>query len=63
VRRLSTTERQVLELSRAGLDVREVAQRLFMTPGTVQAVLEEADRLKLVSSAAGHPDVPVRGMS
>ncbi|GAA3163775.1 hypothetical protein GCM10010531_14800 [Blastococcus jejuensis] len=62
--RLSSTERQVLELSAAGLGVREVAQRLFMTPGTVQAVLEEKasdDRLKSVSSSRAQASVPVRG--
>jgi hypothetical protein len=43
--------------------VREVAQRLFMTPGTVQAVLETCGgRLKSVSSPAGQARVPVRGM-
>ena len=30
------------ELAAAGLDVNEVAQRLFLTPGTVRAVLESA---------------------
>jgi DNA-binding NarL/FixJ family response regulator len=62
--RLSSTERQVLELSAAGHGVREVAQRLFMTPGTVQAVLEEKasdDRLKSVSSSRAQAPVPVRG--
>jgi DNA-binding SARP family transcriptional activator len=38
---LSTTQRRVRDLAAAGLDVREVAQRLFLTPGTVQAVLDE----------------------
>ena len=37
---LTTTERRVLELTRAGLDVREVAQQLFLTPGTVRATLD-----------------------
>jgi DNA-binding SARP family transcriptional activator/tetratricopeptide (TPR) repeat protein len=40
--RLSPTERQVLELTGDGLTVHEVAQRLFVTPGTVRAVLDEA---------------------
>jgi tetratricopeptide (TPR) repeat protein len=50
--RLSLTERRVLDLTAAGLGVREVAERLFMTPGTVHAVLEAADggRLKFLSS-------------
>jgi hypothetical protein len=50
--RLTLTERRVLELTAEGLGVREVAERLFMTPGTVHAVLEAADggRLKFVSS-------------
>ena len=38
--RLSTRQRRVLDLAAAGLDVNEVAQRLFLTPGTVRAVLE-----------------------
>jgi tetratricopeptide (TPR) repeat protein len=58
--RLTLTERRVLDLTAAGLGVREVAERLFMTPGTVHAVLDAADggRLKFVSSvptdAVGH---------
>jgi hypothetical protein len=46
------TEQRVLDLTAAGLGVREVAERLFMTPGTVHAVLEAADggRLKFLSS-------------
>jgi hypothetical protein len=39
-RRLSNTERRILDLSAAGLPVSEVAQQLYLTPGTVQAVLE-----------------------
>ena len=35
-------QRRVLDLAAAGLDVNEVAQRLFLTPGTVRAVLESA---------------------
>jgi DNA-binding SARP family transcriptional activator len=38
---LSTTQRRVRDLATAGLDVREIAQQLFLTPGTVQAVLDE----------------------
>jgi DNA-binding SARP family transcriptional activator len=46
------TERTILDLARAGLGVRDVAQRLFLTPGSVQAVLESAslDGLKFSSS-------------
>ena len=38
---LSSTERQILDLTAGGMDVHEVAQRLFVTPGTVLAVLDE----------------------
>jgi DNA-binding SARP family transcriptional activator/tetratricopeptide (TPR) repeat protein len=59
----SSTERRVLELASTGLSIREVAQQLFMTPGTVQAVLEARDgRLKSVSSPAGQARLPVRGL-
>ncbi|MGZ8738076.1 MAG: BTAD domain-containing putative transcriptional regulator [Nocardioides sp.] len=37
---LTDRQRRVLALAAAGLDVHEVAQRLFLTPGTVRAVLE-----------------------
>ncbi|TFV88988.1 helix-turn-helix domain-containing protein [Blastococcus sp. CT_GayMR20] len=36
----TSTERRIVELAAAGLGVRDVAQQLFLTPGTVQAVLE-----------------------
>jgi tetratricopeptide (TPR) repeat protein len=39
---VSPTTRRILDLAATGLDVREVAQRLFLTPGTVRAVLEGA---------------------
>ena len=42
-RPLSPTERQVLELSNAGVSVEDVARRLFLTPDTVRAVLDTAD--------------------
>ncbi|MGK5111312.1 LuxR C-terminal-related transcriptional regulator, partial [Geodermatophilus sp. CPCC 205506] len=42
VRRRTATERRVLQLCEAGLGVHEVAQRLFLTPGTVHAVLDAA---------------------
>ncbi|MGY1616648.1 BTAD domain-containing putative transcriptional regulator [Geodermatophilus sp. SYSU D00691] len=50
--RRSGAERQVLALAASGLDVVQIAQRLFLTPGTVGAVLEAADggRLKFPSS-------------
>jgi DNA-binding CsgD family transcriptional regulator len=44
VRRLSSTERQILQLTADGMGVHEVAQCLFVTPGTVRAVLDEAHR-------------------
>jgi DNA-binding SARP family transcriptional activator len=40
--RLSSTEQQILSLAGEGLSVREVASRLFVTEGTVRAVLDEA---------------------
>ena len=33
----------MIDLTASGLDVNEVAQRLFLTPGTVRAVLEAAE--------------------
>ncbi len=42
VRRLSDTERRILDLAAAGLAVHEVAQQMFLTPGTVRAVLESS---------------------
>jgi DNA-binding SARP family transcriptional activator/tetratricopeptide (TPR) repeat protein len=39
---LSRAERQILELTAAGLSIREVAQRMFLTPGTVQTTLQSA---------------------
>ena len=39
---LSGREQQVLDLAAAGLDVHQVAQRLFLTPGTVRTVLQTA---------------------
>jgi DNA-binding SARP family transcriptional activator/tetratricopeptide (TPR) repeat protein len=41
-RPLSPTERQVLELTHAGLGVDDVSRRLFLTPETVRAVLAAA---------------------
>lgn len=40
--RLTARERKVLDLTAAGLDIRQVAQRLFLTPGTVHGVLAAA---------------------
>jgi hypothetical protein len=42
-RPLSRTDQQIVRLAAAGLEPHEVAQRLFVTPGTVRAVLDEAD--------------------
>jgi ATP/maltotriose-dependent transcriptional regulator MalT len=42
---LTTTERRVLDLMEAGFDAREVAQRLFLTPGTVQSIVDGLDDL------------------
>jgi DNA-binding NarL/FixJ family response regulator len=41
--RLTGRERRVLDLTTAGLDIRQVAQRLFLTPGTVHEVLTAVD--------------------
>ena len=40
--RMTSRERQVVDLTAAGLDVHQVAQRLFLTPGTVHDVLISA---------------------
>ena len=40
--RITSRQRRVIELAATGLDVNEVAQRLFLTPGTVRAALESA---------------------
>ena len=40
--RITSRQRRVTDLAATGLDVNEVAQRLFLTPGTVRAVLESA---------------------
>lgn len=40
--RITSRQRRVTDLASTGLDVNEVAQRLFLTPGTVRAVLESA---------------------
>jgi DNA-binding NarL/FixJ family response regulator len=57
VRSPTVTERRIVDLATAGRGVREIAQALFLTPGTVQAVLEQAsgDGLKFVSSPAADP--------
>jgi hypothetical protein len=51
-------ERPVLALAADGLAVPEIAQRLFLTPGTVAAVLQAADGrgLKFLSSSPTDPD-------
>jgi hypothetical protein len=40
--RMTSRERQVLDLTADGLDVHQVAQRLFLTPGTVHETLISA---------------------
>lgn len=40
--RITSRQRRVTDLTATGMDVNEVAQRLFLTPGTVRAVLESA---------------------
>ncbi len=40
--RMTSRERQVLDLTAGGLDVHQVAQRLFLTPGTVHEALISA---------------------
>ncbi|HEY0126375.1 MAG TPA: hypothetical protein VGB58_04490, partial [Blastococcus sp.] len=59
----TSTERRIVELASAGLGVRDVAQQLFLTPGTVQAVLESAsgDGLKFSSSAPDDARPPATG--
>jgi DNA-binding SARP family transcriptional activator len=57
VRSPTVTERRIAELAAGGRGLREIAQQLFLTPGTVQAVLEtaSADGFKSFSSASGDP--------
>ncbi|WP_448613535.1 BTAD domain-containing putative transcriptional regulator [Modestobacter sp. URMC 112] len=57
VRSPTVTERRIAELAAGGRSVREIAQQMFLTPGTVQAVLEagSADGLKSSSSRSGDP--------
>jgi DNA-binding NarL/FixJ family response regulator len=50
--RLTGRERQVLDLTAAGLDVHQVAERLFLTPGTVHVALATA-----AAKTAGADDV------
>ena len=40
--RMTSRQRRVTDLAATGLGVNEVAQRLFLTPGTVRALLESA---------------------
>jgi hypothetical protein len=53
----TSTERRIVELAAAGHGVRDVAQQLFLTPGTVQAVLESmgGNGFKFPSSAPSDP--------
>jgi hypothetical protein len=59
----TSTERRIVELAGGGLGVRDVAQQLFLTPGTVQAVLESmgGNGLKLSSSASADARSPMTG--
>jgi DNA-binding NarL/FixJ family response regulator len=59
----TSTERRIVELAAAGHGVRDVAQQLFLTPGTVQAVLESAsgNGLKFSSSAPDDARSPATG--
>jgi hypothetical protein len=65
VRPVSATERRIHELAAAGLGIREVAQQLFLTPGTVQAVLERGsgDGFKSASSPSTDPRSLATGRS
>jgi ATP/maltotriose-dependent transcriptional regulator MalT len=56
-RPLTTTERRILDLAGAGLDTREIAQRLFLTPGTVHAVLDEAGSGAFAGPGSGFSQV------
>jgi tetratricopeptide (TPR) repeat protein len=53
----TSTERRIVELAAAGHGIRDVAQQLFLTPGTVQAVLESTsgDGFKFSSSPPTDP--------
>jgi DNA-binding SARP family transcriptional activator len=60
VRRPTAVERRVHELAARGTPIAEIAQQLFLTPGTVHAMLDgggEAGGLKFSSSS---PTEPVR---
>ncbi|HLM05251.1 MAG TPA: BTAD domain-containing putative transcriptional regulator [Blastococcus sp.] len=52
----TSTQRRIVELAAAGHGVREVAQQLFLTPGTVQAVLESMSGNGLKSSSSSPAD-------
>lgn len=43
--RVTSRQRRVTDLVATGLDVNEVAQRLFLTPGTVRSLLESAQKV------------------
>lgn len=53
--RLSRRQRQILDLAAAGLDADEVAQRLFLSPVTVRALLEAGLDGRLGLPVRGHP--------
>ncbi|WP_116451429.1 BTAD domain-containing putative transcriptional regulator [Blastococcus litoris] len=52
----TSTERRIVALAAAGAGVRDVAQQLFLTPGTVQSVLEAAAASGLKFSSSPAPD-------
>jgi DNA-binding CsgD family transcriptional regulator len=60
---LSAVERRILDLAATGLGAREVAERLYLEPGTVHAVLQgaEGDRLRFLSSPPADRGTPLRG--
>jgi DNA-binding NarL/FixJ family response regulator len=47
---LSRVDRRILELAASGIEPHEIAQRLFVTPGTVHAVLDEAGHGTVIGS-------------
>jgi DNA-binding NarL/FixJ family response regulator len=48
---LSATERRIVELTTEGMDALDVARRLFVTPGTVRAILAECDSAEAAPAA------------
>jgi hypothetical protein len=59
--RITSRQRRITDLVQSGLDVNEVAQRLFLTPGTVREALgggPPGPGLKSASSRPRHPGTP-----